>query len=128
MTDAKLPDDLRVFIHECIPHVDAAELLLLLARDAARAFAPTELKYELKHSGISVATLERYLLRFSELGLVARENNTYRLAPDASEYGRVLAELGRLYNEQPVTLVRMIYAPKDERIRAFADAFKLKKT
>jgi hypothetical protein len=32
-----------------------------------------------------------------------------------------------VYNERPVTLVRVIYSPKDDKIRSFADAFRLKK-
>jgi hypothetical protein len=56
------------------------------------------------------------------------EEGRYRLGPAAPEYEVILATPARLYNERPVTLVRMIYAPKEERIRAFADAFKLKKS
>ena len=34
--------------------------------------------------------------------------------------------LARAYKERPVTLIRMIYALRDQRIRSFADAFRLK--
>ena len=122
-----MPDDLRGFIHECIPHVDAAELLLLIAAHS-RGLTIAEICRTLQHSDLSEAALERYLARFGELGLVACSEDRYSLAPDASKYSAVLAELRRLYNEQPVTLVRMIYAPRDERLRAFADAFKIKKS
>ena len=122
-----MPGDVRGFIQDCIPHVDAAELLLILTRDKGRAFSVTELTCELKHSDLSEAAVEKYLATFMECGLIAREHGTYRLAPVTPEYDDILTELGRLYNEQPVTLVRMIYAPKDDRLRAFADAFKIKK-
>ena len=60
-------------------------------------------------------------------GLVEKQARAYRLSEAAREYDGVLSELGRLYNQQPVTLVRMNYAPRDERLRAFADAFKIKR-
>jgi hypothetical protein len=36
--------------------------------------------------------------------------------------------LTRVYNARPVTMVRMIYTLRDEKIRSFADAFRIKKT
>jgi hypothetical protein len=35
--------------------------------------------------------------------------------------------LAQAYEERPVTLIRLIYALRDSKIRSFADAFKLKK-
>ena len=35
--------------------------------------------------------------------------------------------LERAWRERPVTLIRMIYALRDTKIRAFADAFRLRK-
>jgi hypothetical protein len=31
----------------------------------------------------------------------------------------------RVYNARPVTMVRVIYALRDEKIRSFADAFRI---
>ena len=39
----------------------------------------------------------------------------------------VIAALEKAYNERPVSLVRLIYALKEQKIRSFADAFKLRK-
>jgi hypothetical protein len=57
-----------------------------------------------------------------------RLNNTVR-APGFSdeEIARHLATLAQAYEERPVTLVRLIYALRDRKIRSFADAFKLRK-
>ena len=40
---------------------------------------------------------------------------------------RHLATLARAYEERPVTLFRLVYALRDQKIRSFADAFKLRK-
>ena len=127
MTDLKLPADVRSFIQACIPDVDAAELLLFVARERPQAHSLRKLTAQLKHAELTEAAVERYLSGFVQCGLFEREADAYRFAPSASQYDAVVRELGRLFNEQPVTLVRMIYAPKDDRLRAFSDAFKIKK-
>ena len=43
------------------------------------------------------------------------------------EVMRHLATLAQAYEERPVTLVRLIYALRDRKVRSFADAFKLRK-
>ena len=35
--------------------------------------------------------------------------------------------LAQAYQERPVTLIRMIYARRDQKIRTFGDAFRLRK-
>jgi len=127
MTDSRLPGDVRGFIQACIPDVNAAELLLLVASHREQALSVRKIAANLKHSGLDEAAVERYLAGFVHFGLIDQEGNAYRFATSASQYDALLSELTRLYNEQPVTLVRMIYAPKDDRLRAFAEAFKIKK-
>jgi hypothetical protein len=43
------------------------------------------------------------------------------------ELARHLATLAQAYEQRPVTLVRLIYALRDRKIRSFADAFRLRK-
>jgi hypothetical protein len=128
MTPADLPENLPGFIHHCIPHVDAAEVLLLLARNPARALALRELVDMLRPAGISEVTLQRYLAWFEACDLVAHEHGAYRYEPPSSRCELLVHALAKLYDERPVTLVRMIYSPKADRIRAFANAFKIKST
>jgi hypothetical protein len=49
----------------------------------------------------------------------------YRPASDA--LARRVATLAQAWEERPVTLVRLIYALRDHKIRSFAEAFKLRK-
>ena len=44
--------------------------------------------------------------------------------PDTEGHVRTLAQA---YEQRPVTLIRLIYALRDSKIRSFADAFKLRK-
>jgi hypothetical protein len=127
MTPPEIPENLRGFIHDCIPHVDAAEVLLALSAEPDRSFTLRELVEKLRPAEISEATVHKYLARFEGCGLVAHEHGAYRFTPASSECELAVSALAKLYNERPVTLVRMIYAPKEDSLRAFADAFRIKK-
>ena len=128
MTDPDFPEDLRSFIQETIPTVDAAELLVALARERGRQFQVTVLLEAMRPTAVTEPAARRYLAHFEARGLVAHEtDDSYRYAPASAELDAAVSALTRVYNERPVTLVRMIYAPKDDKIRSFADAFRLKK-
>jgi hypothetical protein len=50
-----------------------------------------------------------------------------RYRPASDELARHVSTLAQAYEERPVTLVRLIYALRDQRVRSFAEAFKLRK-
>ena len=128
MTDPDFPDALRSFIRDAIPDVDAAELLLLLARNAERDFDLRTLLGELRPSVVTEAVARRHLTQFQERGLVvSSQPGTYRYSPSTPQLDEAVRALTRVYNERPVTMVRTIYALRDEKIRSFADAFRIKK-
>jgi hypothetical protein len=128
MTDPDFPDELRSLIQETIPTLDAAELLLLLAQHHDRLYSIGAIIEAMRPTGVSESTARRYLQQFESRGVISRaENESYRYAAATPELEAAVKALTRVYNERPVTLVRMIYSLKDEKIRSFADAFRLKK-
>ena len=127
MTDPDFPESLRSLIQEAFPSVEAVELLLKLALDPGRAYALKDLVEALRPTAITEAAAQRYLAQFQSRGLVAAAPEGYRYSPDSPELDSAVRALIKVYNERPVTLVRIIYAPKDEKIRSFADAFRIKK-
>jgi hypothetical protein len=128
MSDPDFPELLRSFIQEAIPTVDAAELLIALARERERQFHVPALLEAMHPTAVTEPAARRYLTHFQSRGLVEQKSDmSYQYRPDSGELETAVSALTRVYNERPVTLVRMIYAPKDEKIRSFADAFRLKK-
>ena len=126
--DPDFPDALRAFIREHIADVDAAELLLQLAREPGREYDVRALLGALQPTAISEATARRHLGLFQERGLVdSPQEARYRYSPASSDVDACVQALMRVYNARPVTMVRMIYALRDEKIRSFADAFMIKK-
>ena len=127
MTDPDFPEALRSLIQEAVPSVDAAELLLALARNPHRALSVRQSMDEAGVGALPEADARRMLALFASRGLLAGDGESYRYAPVNKDLDSAVCALQRAYNERPVTLLRTIYAPKDEKIRSFADAFRLKK-
>ena len=126
--DPDFPDSLRAFIREHIADVDAAELLLQLAREPQRHYDVPSLLESLRPTAISEATARRHLGLFQERGLLeSAEAGRYRYRPASEDVDACVQALMRVYNARPVTMVRMIYALRDEKIRSFADAFRIVK-
>ena len=126
--DPDFPPELRSFIQDIVPSVDAAELLVLLAHDPGRQYSVREAVDAMRPTAVTEPAARRYLLHFLARGLVAApKEDTYHYEPASPERDTMVRALARVYNERPVTLVRLIYAPRDEKIRSFADAFRIKK-
>ena len=53
-------------------------------------------------------------------------DNRYQYRPD-NEFVVHVERLAQAYSQRPVTLIRVIYAFRDSKIKSFADAFKLRK-
>ena len=111
MEDADFSDAFCRFVQSSLPTFEAAELLVELCRnpDAALPEDPRAAKH---------------LAALRAAGLL---DEALRCAPASEELRRHVATLTQAYDERPVTLVRLIYALRDGKIRSFADAFKLRK-
>jgi hypothetical protein len=105
--DADFSDQFCRFVQLHLPSVDAAELLLAAFRNPQVGLEPGKDAEALRAAGL------------------LDENLRYR--PASEELARHVATLAQAYEERPVTLVRVIYALRDHKIRSFAEAFKLRK-
>lgn len=129
MEDVEFSDEFCGFIQRAVPAVDAAEFLLFVADRPDLWLDLGESVRKLK-PGVNITEVDagRYLDAFGDYGLVERgEGGKFRLRtadPVLMEHLRTLAQA---YEERPVTLIRVIYALRDSRIRTFAEAFKLRK-
>ena len=124
--DADFSDEFCRFLQEIVPSVEAAELLLLLTRAPARAFSAAEAVAELG-AGYAEAEAAHNLETLRACGLVGVQADGRALYRPAAEGLAAHARtLEKVYRERPVTLIRVIYALRDSKIRSFADAFKLR--
>ena len=117
---------LTSFVAEHIPSVLALEVLLLLRASRSRSWDAATLAGELRidrhFAGAQLEALARS-------GLLERpgEGASYRYAPSSPERDEIVRELDTEYAERRVSIVTLIYAAPTERVRAFADAFRVRK-
>ncbi len=125
--DADFTDEFCGFLQRYVSSVDAAELLLLLAKNPERAWEVADFQLQLAAATtLSEADVSRCLDAFQQGGIVTRHADkrvSYRPSPSHDAH---VATLVRLYVERPVTLFRVIYALRDAKIKTFADAFNLR--
>lgn len=122
----ELPGSLLDFIHHCIPTVQAAEVLLFFAARPDRAYKPEEVVVAMRPLVVTVPAVKEYLTRFVDTGLIALGSDGYAYGPASSALEQAIGELGRAYNERPVTLIGAIYRIADSKIRSFSDSFRLR--
>jgi hypothetical protein len=123
-----VPDDLRRFLESNVDSVEQLELLRLCGGNADSLWPFAEMaaliQTTLDHARSHISLLERRgLLR------VDRQEAEPRcgLALLDPERWALLQRLLALYNERPVTLIRWVYAHAQDPLRAFADAFRIRK-
>jgi hypothetical protein len=129
MEDAQFSDEFCRFLQTAVPSVDAAELLLLLQRDATRWWSAADIVSALKPAPLTEADVTRTLDAYLARGVIAQgADKRVQYHPASEELDGFVRTLAQAYSERPVTLIRVIYALRDSKIRSFADAFKLKRS
>ena len=125
MDDADFSDDFCRFLQSSLPTVEAAELLLLLAGDPGAAWRPKQAAERLP--AMSEAAAAKILQSFHASGLtLAGVDETYQYRPASEALKAHVEMLAKAWEERPVTLIRIIYALRDSKIRSFADAFRMR--
>jgi hypothetical protein len=118
--------DLIEFVETSFGSVWSLELLLLLFRDPQRHWTYGELVHELRSSEVVVA---QSVERLMAAGLaVAEADGAVRYGPASREQDGLVAQLDEEYRKTPAAIRRLILQNPVEKLRTFADAFKLKKS
>jgi predicted transcriptional regulator of viral defense system len=103
----------------------AIELLLLLHSRQQQRWSIDDLVVELRSSR---SLIDGLLSRLHDIGLVERlADGAYRYRPSSPELEALVVELARLHAERPLAIAQAIHGGPDDKLRAFSDAFKLKK-
>jgi hypothetical protein len=112
------------FLRAHIRSVWALELLLLLARDRARAWHSHDLVREMRSSTVAV---DEALRNLKSAGLAAVDaDNRYRYSPASPEVDALATGIAQAYAVRPSAVVNAIITAPDDKLRIFADSFRLK--
>ncbi|MEX1187185.1 MAG: hypothetical protein WEA80_11400 [Gemmatimonadaceae bacterium] len=112
-------------IQRYLATMDHVELLMVLRGGRDESFPVSRLAKQIRKPKELV---QLCLDSLASAGLVAQLfDGTYRYAAREPTLDRTAEEVVRLYNERPVTLVRLLYERPPTVVDTFADAFKLRK-
>lgn len=119
-----LDEDLLSFVRASVRSTWALELLLLMRKQAPRAFAAEELVLALRATRSLVSSC---LGQLQTAGLIMQDDSKWRYAPAAPALDAMADKLERAYAERPVTVINAIVASPNDRLKNFSDAFRFPK-
>jgi hypothetical protein len=120
-----ITQDVRTLIRERLVSMDHVEVLMRL-RDAAPDLVTVP---QLERSTrLGPKTVARCLADLVHGGLARQEpaSNAFAYAVQTPRDTAAVDELATLYNQRPVTLVKLIYEQPPTAVKSFADAFRLR--
>jgi hypothetical protein len=118
-----IQESVRKLIADHIDSVEQLEVLLLLRAQRERVWTVGEINDEIKSS---VSSVEARLSDLADRGLLERQGRTFRYQA-TPEMDATVTELARAYAERRFTVIELIFAKPTDKLRAFADAFKMSK-
>jgi hypothetical protein len=121
-----IPPRIRQFIIDHIDSVMQLEMLLLIAAQPQRAWTAKDLAELLR---IDPAWVDSQLRAMAAGGLVTEQADppAFRFEPRSADLSQAVDELARTYADRRVTVIGLIFAKPIDKIRSFADAFRIRK-
>jgi hypothetical protein len=119
------PAELRTFLAENIESVAQLELLLLLRREPEKSWTIAAAAQTSYMAEEMTAVLLGELCADGLLGTTAQGD--YRYAPRTPELAKLVDELATVYSQRRVTVIGIIHSAPVDKLRRFADAFRLRK-
>lgn len=117
--------DLKKFIKEQIHSVFSLEVLLFLHGKQNRSFTASQIANRL---GIEVDVAQRQLSELRSADLVATPRGVrskYRYDPADKERASMVDQLSAAYTRQRVPILSLILAEHPNRVRGFAEAYRI---
>jgi len=127
LDDPGISQDVRNLIVERIDSVVQLELLLLLQANAGRAWTAAEVAQELR---IEPSWATGQLGELAGRGLLAPAPDApdaFRYAAQSSALDAAVVQLTKDYAQRRVTVITLIFSKPVDKLRTFADAFRLRK-
>jgi hypothetical protein len=117
-------DEVLAFVQRSVKSVWGLELLLLLRRERQKSWRVADLVLELRSSE---AAVDVALDGLRGAGFVSAEaEDLYRYAPASPELDEVAGRIDAVYAAKPMAVAKAIMSAPNDKLRIFADAFRLK--
>lgn len=124
MSRQSISQEVKDFIKEQIQSVFSLEVLLLLHREHSRLFTSEEIANEL---GIETDVVQHLseLIAANLLVTTSAGISKYYYAPANRELASLVDQLAVAYSKKRVPILSLILAEHPDKIRGFAEAFRL---
>jgi hypothetical protein len=123
----EIDERVRAFIQDHVGSIAELEVILLLRGDPGREWTAAEVAQTLRlgadWSRIHLARLAASGILTEQPGAPAR----YCLSRSSPGLAETLNAIAEAYAHRQRSIIQLIYANPDDKIRTFADAFKLRK-
>jgi hypothetical protein len=117
----------KQFITEHIDSVMQLEILLLLAGQPGKVWTAAELAQLLRIDAAWVDGQLRSMGGRGVIGVAEGSPPEFRYEARSAELAATVTELARAYADRRVTVIGLIFSKPIDKIRSFADAFRLRK-
>jgi hypothetical protein len=123
----EIPERQKRFLSRYIDTVGKLEILLLLFETKPKDWTPLAVSEKL-HCGLQSAKTQLKALAQSQL-LTFSENNEpqYHFQTFSPDLHSDVQAIAKLYHERRTSVIEFIYASPVEKIKTFANAFKIRK-
>ena len=122
--DRTLPDDVVNFLQTHLGSIWALEMMLVLHHSKDRTWTVEHLVREMRAADQLVAGL---LDRFQRLGLVTESNGSWRWDVQSPDMVELTQKVSEAHAVTPFAVIQAIAETPEQRLRQFADAFRLRK-
>ena len=123
---AGLPDDVHRFILSSIESVEQLEVLLLMQGAPDTSWTPEAIAQELYSTPSSIRGRLDALSR-QELVVPEGSTSAFRYHPTSAALAATINRVAECYRQRRVAVITLIASKPLENVRAFSDAFRLRK-
>jgi hypothetical protein len=127
LRESGLPEAVRRFIADHIDSVEELEILLLLYNQQGRSWSAEAVARELRIAATSAGERLEDLVHDTILVRVDGDPVEHRYAPGNAVLDEAVGGLATAYSERRVTVINLIFSKPVDKIRTFADAFRLRR-
>jgi hypothetical protein len=128
VSESDIPKPVRDFVTEHIDSVLQLEVLLLLVAQPARWFTPDDVGTELR---IEPRWVSSQLERLCAANVLTCNSDarpaSYRYDSTRTDQDAAVQGLAAAYAQRRVSVISLIFSKPVDRLRSFADAFRLRK-
>lgn len=128
MADIDIPEAAKQFFLNGVDSIAEWEAILLLRETLA---VPSDATSLAKQLYTSEAETRRILDKLVAGGIVEKSDGEpaqFRYRPKSEELAEVIATCADLYRKYLIPVTRIIHSAPNQRLRALADAFRIRKT